>query len=991
MERSSARPPASTPGEGSISGARDAPQSDIPDASLVSEPYLSDTREVAEAFSVDPLVGLTPKEAQERLRQFGENVLRAKPHVPVWRRILSQLKDPLVVLLIVAAAVSTLVWALEGGGGAPVEALVVLLVVVFNVVIGLVQESRAADAVAALAKMTEAHATVLRDGLPRSIPAAEVVPGDILMLAEGDQVAADARLIKSAALRVAEASLTGESLPVEKDAATVTAAAPLGDRSDMVYRGTAVVSGTGAGIVVATGMNTEVGSIATLLDEAEEDATPLEKEIDHVSGLLGAVVVGIALVIMVTIALVQTPQTPGDWATIFMLGVSLAVAAVPEGLPAVLSVVLAVGVQKMAKKNAVVKKLSSAETLGSASVICTDKTGTLTQNEMTIREVVTASGKVRLAGVGYSPVGTVDVVPASEGIGARTGTPLTGDSAPADVGRSAFDEAAAVLAGGALANDAALVEEGGAWLITGDPTDAAFLTALRKFAATEKASSLMELVEGSTRLAELPFSSERKMMSTRQRDASGEQWVVTKGAPDVVLKHCTQVLVGKKPVELTEKGRARLLSDVETLSNQAYRTLAVAYAPVRPDLEEASAEELGEGSEANLVYLGVVGMIDPPREAVSAAVEDAHRAGVRVVMITGDHPSTASRIAQDLGIATESSTVLTGTELDDLSDEELIESAKTTNVYARVAPKHKLRVVDALQTEGQVVAMTGDGVNDAPALKSADIGIAMGVTGTEVTKESAKMVLADDNFATIVSAVAEGRAIFDNIRKFLRYLLSANMGEVLTMFFGVVLMDIIGLRAAGEAAGATGVVVPLLATQILWINLVTDTAPALALGVDPQLEDVMARPPRRPDERVIDRAMWGSIFTTGITMAVVTLLTMDLWLPGGLVHAGGDSIEVARTAAFTTLVFANFFSTLNSRSATASAFQGLFTNWLLWGSIALGTALQVAVVEIPFLQGGFGTTSLDWMHWAVAVGAASMVLWVEELRKSFVRANVRAF
>ena len=974
-ERGTARPPVQATDGDPVTGAADTPRSGALDLRSAPDPYLSDITEVAEAFGVDPSAGLTPKEAQERLHRFGENVLRGKPPVPLWERVVGQLNDPLVILLIVAAGVSTLVWALEGSAGAPVEALVVLLVVVFNVVIGLVQESRAENAVAALSKMTEAHATVLREGLPHVVPATEVVVGDILILAEGDQVAADGRLTKTAALRVAEASLTGESLPVEKDTATLAGPAPLGDRSDMVYRGTAIVSGTGSAIVVATGMDTEVGSIATLLDEAEEGDTPLEKEINHVSGLLGKVVVGVALVIMVTIALVQAPQMPGDWATIFMLGVSLAVAAVPEGLPAVLSVVLAVGVQKMAKNNAVVKKLSSAETLGAASVICTDKTGTLTQNEMTIREIVTASGKVRLSGVGYSPTGAVRALPQD-----ATGSPS------ADVEQSVLDEAAAVLAGGTLANDATLVEEGGSWLITGDPTDAAFLTASRKFVAANADSPLMGTIEGSTRLAELPFSSERKMMSTLQRDGSGRQWVVTKGAPDVVLKHCTQVLVGQKPVELTGEWRARLVGDVEALSEQAYRTLAVACAPVMAGLQ-GRAEEFGEGNEANLIYLGVVGMIDPPRETVSAAVGDAHRAGVRVVMITGDHPSTASRIAQDLGIASEGSAALTGVELDGLSDEELVEKAKTTNVYARVAPKHKLRVVDALQTGGQVVAMTGDGVNDAPALKSADIGIAMGVTGTEVTKESAKMVLADDNFATIVSAVAEGRAIFDNIRKFLRYLLSANMGEVLTMFFGVVLMDIIGLRAAGEAAGMTGVVVPLLATQILWINLVTDTAPALALGVDPQVEDVMNRPPRRSDERVIDKAMWGSIFTTGITMAVATLLTMDLWLPGGLVHAGGDSIEVARTAAFTTLVFANFFSTLNARSATVSAFQGLFTNRLLWGSILLGVALQVAVVEVPFLQDGFGTVSLDWAHWGVAVAAASMVLWVEEIRKAFARAH----
>lgn len=408
--------------------------------------------------------------------------------------------------------------------------------------------------------------------------------------------------------------------------------------------------------------------------------------------------------------------------------------------------------------------------------------------------------------------------------------------------------------------------------------------------------------------------------------------------------------------------------------------------PLPPGDNEETAGRFSEDEESDLVYLGVVGIIDPPREDVPEAVTQAHRAGIRVVMITGDHPGTATRIAQDLNIDQGGAPALTGAELDLLSDEELEEKTASTNVYARVSPEHKLRAVDALQRQGQVVAMTGDGVNDAPALKTADIGIAMGITGAEVTKEAAKMILADDNFATIVSAVRDGRAILDNIQKFLRYLLCSNMGEVLTMFFGVALMDVIGLRAAGEVAGTT-VVVPLLATQILWINLVTDTAPALAIGVDPQLEDVMDRPPRRAGDKVVDGAMGTSIFTTGLTMATVTLLTMDMWLPGGLFHAGRDSIEVARTAAFTTLVLCKFASALNARSATVSVFRGLFTNWLLWASIALGIVLQVAVVEVPFLQRCFGTQSLDLAHWAVAAAAASCVVWVEEIRKFIVRSS----
>ncbi|MER7796530.1 cation-translocating P-type ATPase [Microbacterium sp. NPDC096154] len=931
---------------------------------LELDPALAEAEDVARALGVDPERGLDAEEAVRRLARHGPNELRGTPPVPLWRRVLAQLRDPLVVLLLIAAGVSVAAWIIEGGHGAPVDAIVVLAVIAFNVAIGLVQESRAADAVAALAVMTRAQSTVLRGEELVTVPSAELVPGDILQLAEGDQVGADARLLRASSLRVTEASLTGESASVGKDPAALREVVPLGDRTDMVFRGTAVSGGTARAVVTATGMATEMGAIATMLDETAEEATPLQREIGRVGSMLGRIVVGIAIVIMLTIAIVETPSTASDWVTILLLGVSLAVAAVPEGLPAILSVVLALGVQRMARRNAVVKRLSSVETLGSASVICTDKTGTLTQNEMTIRRIVTASGSVDVAGVGYAPYGDV----------------RTADAALDDADPALRAEVRAVLAAGSLANDAQLTEHDGRWEIAGDPTEAAFLVAERKL------PGLHDELAAARRIAEVPFSSERKMMSTAHRDASGRALILSKGAPDVLLERCSHVLVGSEAVPLNDALRERLLEAVEALSAEAFRTLGVAArvaGEIDPDDDEPAVDA---ASERDLVHLGVVGIIDPPRSEAAAAIAEARAAGVRVVMITGDHPTTAARIAADLGIAPRGAHAVTGRELDALSETDLIAVARRTSVYARVAPEHKLRIVDALQADGQTVAMTGDGVNDAPALKSADIGIAMGITGTEVTKEAAKMVLADDDFATIVRAVHEGRVIFDNIRKFLRYLLCSNMGEVLTMFFGVVLVGVIGL----SDAGGEGIVVPLLATQILWINLVTDTAPALAMGLDPEIDDVMARPPRGPRERVIDGAMWAGIASTGITLAAATLLTMDLWLPGGLVPGGEDSLEVARTAAFTTLVLGNLFAAFNARSATSSAFRGMFANRRLWAAIALGVALQVAVVHLPPLQVAFGTAALDLGHWMAAVGLASLVLWVEEVRKLVIRARSRS-
>ena len=963
-------------------------------------PFAESPDSVVAAWGTSPDAGLSEAEAARRLGSDGPNELPSEPPVPAWRRLLAQFQDPLVYLLIVAIVVSAIAWALEGAHGVPVDALVILAVITLNAVLGFVQESRASDAVAALSEMTRATSTVLRGGSRLTVPSADLVRGDVLILGEGDQVGADARLLSAAALRVVESSLTGEADAVAKTADAVAPDADLADRTCMVYRGTSVAQGTGRAVVTATGAGTEMGGIARMLQAVDEEDTPLEKEIHAISKTLGAIVVVIAVVVVATLLLLATERTAETFIDALLLGVSLAVAAVPEGLPAILSVVLALGVQRMALHKAVVKRLTSVETLGSASVICSDKTGTLTRSEMTIQEVATASGTTVVTGIGYAPHG--EVAPDADRDGRPDPEPLAG---------ALRDEVTVVLSGGAMASDAELAVDDGVWSVVGDPTEGAFLVAERKLGTQGSREGRFE------RVGEVPFTSERKLMSVLYTDAKhGTTIIVSKGAPDVLLERCTRVReggpvggagsgvggsddgasgVGGAAVPLTEERRGSFVEHIQDMSGRALRTLGVGYRVLQEDEARRVALAVSAGGdtdlselERDLVLAGVVGIIDPPRPEAATAVAEAHRAGIRVLMITGDHPATAGRIAADLGIAERGARVLTGGELSRMDDGALADAVATTSVYARVAPEHKMRIVGALKSQGHTVSMTGDGVNDAPALRAADIGVAMGVTGTQVTKEAAAMVLADDNFATIVDAVREGRRIFDNIKKFLRYLLSSNMGEVLTVFGGVVLAGVIGL--GGQSA--SGVVLPLMATQILWINLITDSAPALAMGVDPSVEDVMGRPPRRPEDHVVDAAMWGGLLLIGAVMAAAALGTLDIFLPGGLVDIAGvstDDLATARTAAFTTLVLAQLFNTLNSRSETVSAFSHLLVNRWLWGAIALGVAAQIAVVEVPLLQAAFSTSSLDAVHWGVTVAMASLVLWVDEARKAVRRMRAR--
>jgi potassium/sodium efflux P-type ATPase len=628
----------------------------------------------------------------------------------------------------------------------------------------------------------------------------------------------------------------------------------------------------------------------------------------------------------------------------------LAVAAVPESLPAVLSLVLALGVQRMAARNAIVKRLSSVETLGSASVVGSDKTGTLTRSEMVLVEVMTPSGEVAVTGSGYAPEGGL----------------LAGEEPL--LGGELYEEVVRVLLGGGLANDAELRRENGEWIVHGDPTEGAILVAARKLGLTDPRHTRFR------RVGEIPFSPERKLMTTLEENAdrTGAVDVVTKGAPDVLLTRCVAELVAGEPRPLSTPRRTEILAGIDRLAGQALRTLAVAYRPL-PDGTPPAADL--DALEDEMIYLGTVGIIDPPRPEARTAVADALAAGIRILMITGDHPLTADRIARDLGIAEHEGGVVTGADIQAMDENRLREAVGEATVFARVAPEHKLRIVEALRAEGHIVAMTGDGVNDAPALKAADIGVAMGVAGTAVAKEAADMVLADDNFATIIAAVREGRGIFANIRTFLRFLLSSNAGEVLTMFLGVVLAGFIGLDVAGGA-----VAVPLLATQILWVNLLTDTAPALAMGVEPPPRDVMHRPPRRLGDRVIDRRMWVRIVWVGLVMAIASLAALDLGLPGGMLPGSG-TIEEARTMAFTTLVLAQLFNCFNARSDRASAGRGLFTNRWLWGAVGLSLLLQAAVVHVPWLNQAFDTVPLSAQQWLTCTALASSVLWAVELTK----------
>ena len=934
-------------------------------ATSVATPWAASTDDILAATGTDAESGLRVDEAAARLATDGPNEIAEEPPIPWWVRLGRQFTDPLVLLLLVAIAISLVAWWTDGAESVPLEAIVIAAIVVLNAGIGYWQEVKAVAAVDALRRLSATHATVVRDGRSRRIATSELVVGDVVELAEGDAVGADCRLVSAATLHVAEASLTGESEAVAKQAATpLDPETPLGDRTNMVFNGTAIVRGRGVGVVVATAMDTEIGRIATLLDQGEEGETPLQAQISWLGRQLGIAVVVLSGIVVGAVILTADDRSFEAVVDALLVGVSLAVAAVPEGLPAILSVVLALGVQRMAREQAIVKRLSSVETLGSASVICTDKTGTLTRSEMTIVQVATPAGTVAVTGVGYRPVGHLE----------QGGERVT----DARLVRAVEH----VVAAGSLVNDATLHRDAdGGWTIEGDPTEAAFLVAAAKLRDEEP--------HDFPRIAEIPFSSERRRMTTVHEDVSrrrGADYVlIMKGAPDVVLERCTHELLDDEIVPLTAERRAEIEAAADAFAEQALRTIAVAHLPL-----DTAPTELDDTDEAGLVHLGVVGILDPPRPEAAAAVAEAHAAGIRVIMLTGDHPVTAARIGSELGITTNTATSTTGVgdrgisgqELSAMDDDEFATVIANESVFARVAPEHKLRIVEQLQRDGAIVAMTGDGVNDAPALRRADIGVAMGVNGTEVSKEAADMILADDNFATILRAVREGREIFSDIRKVVRYLLSSNGGEVLVMLIGVLAAGMLGLRSVGSEQA-----VPLLATQILWINLLTDGALALALGVDPAVERVMERRPRGLTDRVVDREMLGHIALIAVVAALAALAAIDLGLPGGILPevSGTTDLDTARTMAFTTLVLGQICNAFNARSSRLSAFVRPFENRLMWVAVGVTVVLQIAVVHLPFMQSAFDTAPLGAGQWATAVALASTLLWADEIWKWWLR------
>ncbi len=864
--------------------------------------------------------GLSEARVAELRVHYGYNELAETQPVPLWQKFLGQFKDLVIGILIVAAIISGLL-------GEWTDTLAILAIVILNAAIGFLQEERAERALAALQKLSAPLARVLRHGVLQRLPARELVPGDCINLEAGDNVPADARLIEAFGLRVQEAALTGESVPSDKDAhAVLEKATALPDRDNMVYLGTVVAAGKANAVVVATGMNTELGHIAGMLQRYEPEPTPLQRRLTQ----LGKVLAGACLAIVALVFVLELLQG-GNLLQVFLVAVSLAVAAVPEGLPAVVTIALALGLQRMVRRNALVRKLPSVETLGSVTVICSDKTGTLTRNEMTVHEVLAGGEHYQVTGAGYAPRGHF-LKARSSATGEAVGPKGSAPGAPVDP-RTQSDLVQALTIG-AHCNHAQLSPCGDGSdtrQIVGDPTEGALLVVALK--AGIEADDHQHQV-----LYEIPFDSERKAMSVVLRKPQGKVLMYTKGAPEVMLAKCCAELRNGRVEPLTQTRRQEIAQASAEMASHALRVLALAY-------RESPESSGGTYQEADLVFAGIVGMIDPPREEVKEAVRKCREAGIRPIMITGDHPATALAIARELGIATGSERAVTGQELNALSDESLTAQVEQITVYARVAPEHKLRIVRAWKSHGQVVAMTGDGVNDAPAIQAADIGIAMGISGTDVTKEASDMVLMDDNFTSIVSAVEEGRGIYDNIQNVLVYLLSCNSGEILLVLL----------------ASLLGWPVPLLPIQLLWINLVTDGLPALALSLEPPEHGIMRRKPRTPTESLLSWRLGLTILLQGVLVGGVALAAF------GITRAAyPDQVERARTMAFCVLVYGELFRALAARSQTLTLFQlGLWTNPFLLGAVVASALLQLGIVTVPFVQRVFEAHDYSAWEWSL--------------------------
>ncbi len=894
-------------------------------------PYTLTEEEVVNAFAGDPERGLRSDQVAALLEQHGFNLLAEAPPPPLWRKFLAQFTDLVIWILIVAAVLSGLL-------GEWPDAVAILAIVLLNGLLGFYQEASAEQALAALQKLSAPFARAIRDGVLQSLPARDLVPGDLLELEAGDNIPADARIIQAFGFRVQEAALTGESAPVEKDAGAVLGAAtPLGDRRNMAYKGTVAAAGKARAVVVATGMNTELGRIAGLLQRYEPESTPLQRRLAE----LGKALIVACLVIVGLIFSLQMVRG-GSLVEVFLLSVSLAVAAVPEGLPAVVTMALALGLQRMVKRNALIRKLPSVETLGSVTVICSDKTGTLTRNEMTVREVVAGGERFLVTGVGYAPRG--EFLRVEGGLGETLGET-----------RSVVDPRTCadllhVLTIGLRCNHAKVNPQGNGsevWEVVGDPTEGALVVAALK--ARLDADPPEERV-----IHEIPFDSERKAMSVVVRNPQGSLLLYTKGAPEVILGKCLAEQRAGEVEALTADRRNQIVQQSAAMASRALRVLGLAYRELRSDGPTAYEER-------DLIFAGLVGMIDPPREEAKEAVQRCHAAGIRPVMITGDHPATALAIARELRIAAAVDHAVTGQELNAMSDDQLAERVEQIPVYARVSAEHKLRVVQAWKRKGQVVAMTGDGVNDVPAVKEADIGIGMGVGGAEGTKEASAMVLTDDNFASIVNAVEEGRCIFDNIQKFLHYLLAGNIGLVLFVIVAVL----------------TGWPFPLTTIQILWINLVTNGLPALALGMEPPERDLMRRPPRPPHEPVI------GIRRALLLLAHGALLATVMAIGFAVTYAGEPAnLPRARTVTFCIVSYAFILFSFACRSQRFTMPElGLFTNPPLLGAVGVSVLLQLSVVMLPFARPFFESAQHFAWEWALVFALAFAPVTVVEVLK----------
>jgi Ca2+-transporting ATPase len=879
--------------------------------------------ELGNNLKTDVLRGLSEQEAKRRITEHGPNQLREKKGKHPFFLFLDQFKDFIIWVLIGAALVSGFLreW---------VDTVAILVIVILNAVMGFVQTYRAEKSLAALKRMSSPSTKVIRDDKRFMIPSTDLVPGDLIEIEAGDHVPADCRITwHSANFAVQEASLTGESEAVEKKAEAIQKEeVPLGDRINMAFMGTSVVTGKSRAVIVSTGMSTELGRIADMIQSITQETTPLQKKLDQFGKFLVFLCFG-----LVSLVFLMEWLRGGRLIDVFLTSVSLAVAAIPEGLPAVVTIALALGVQRMVKRNALIRKLPSVETLGCATVICSDKTGTLTKNEMTVQFVYADGKTYRVTGIGYEPEGVIQ-------LDAETVRDLGNHSALQQT-----------LLCGVLCNGARLVRTEGKMTVAGDPTEGALLT------AAAKAGMHKEETEADFPFAdEIPFDSDRKRMTLLRHEGTGITAFV-KGAPDFIFPVCTRILSRGSVRPLTDADREAVRIANEGFGHAAMRVLAFA----RREVSDASGSRTAESVERDLTFLGLVAMIDPPRDEARQAIAACRTAGIRTVMITGDHRSTAVAIASKLGFFGEDSTALTGEELDRLDETTFRDQVRSVSVYARVSPEHKLRIVRAWRSHGEVTAMTGDGVNDAPAVKEADIGVAMGITGTDVTKEVSDMIVTDDNFASIVSAVEEGRGIYDNIKKFIHYLLSCNAGEILVMFL----------------ASLAGFPVPLLPIHILWMNLVTDGLPALALGVDPPDTNLMLQPPRPSDEAVMTRPQAARILLQGAMLAACSLAAFAFVL-----YVENEGIQRARTAAFIVLAVSQLFHSFNCRNQRESLFTiGVFSNAKLILAVLVSFGLQIAAVTVPFLQTVFKTASLTLIDWGVIVLLSSFPLWFMEAVK----------